>query len=90
MSSFGGKGYFVQTPEELQAALKASLEEKHVPFLINVMIDPQSDRKKQVCPFYSCKVNYEHLPCLVLYITISVICFHHYISLRLRYLKNFS
>ncbi|XP_066484198.1 2-hydroxyacyl-CoA lyase 1 isoform X1 [Tiliqua scincoides] len=47
MSSFGGKGYFVQTPEELQAALRASLEEKHVPSLINVMIDPQSDRKKQ-------------------------------------------
>uniref|UniRef100_A0A8D2LF80 2-hydroxyacyl-CoA lyase 1 n=1 Tax=Varanus komodoensis TaxID=61221 RepID=A0A8D2LF80_VARKO len=48
MSAFGGKGYFVQTPEELQAALKASLAEKHVPSLINIMIDPQSDRKKQV------------------------------------------
>ncbi|XP_053119319.1 2-hydroxyacyl-CoA lyase 1 isoform X1 [Hemicordylus capensis] len=47
MSAFGGKGYFVQTPEELQAALRASLAEKHVPALINVMIDPQSDRKKQ-------------------------------------------
>ncbi|XP_003222229.1 2-hydroxyacyl-CoA lyase 1 [Anolis carolinensis] len=47
VSAFGGKGYFVQTPEELQAALKKSLAEKHVPSLINVMIDPQSDRKKQ-------------------------------------------
>ncbi|XP_077159472.1 2-hydroxyacyl-CoA lyase 1 isoform X1 [Paroedura picta] len=46
-SAFGGKGYFVQTPEELQAALKRSLAEKRVPSLINVMIDPQSDRKEQ-------------------------------------------
>ncbi|XP_028605742.2 2-hydroxyacyl-CoA lyase 1 isoform X1 [Podarcis muralis] len=47
MSAFGGKGYFVQTPEELQAALKTSLAGRDVPSLINVMIDPQSDRKKQ-------------------------------------------
>ncbi|KAG8139148.1 putative 2-hydroxyphytanoyl-CoA lyase protein [Naja naja] len=47
MSAFGGKGYFVQTPEELQAALKISLAEKLVPSLLNVMINPQSDRKKQ-------------------------------------------
>ncbi|MEE6465983.1 hypothetical protein FKM82_006780 [Ascaphus truei] len=48
MTAFGGKGYFVRTPEELQHALKASLSEKNVPSLINVMIDPVSDRKKQV------------------------------------------
>lgn len=53
MSAFGGKGYFVKTPEELQNALKASLEEKQVPSLINVMIDPLSARKQQVCVFYS-------------------------------------
>lgn len=47
MTAFGGKGYFVRTPEELQKALKASFSEKHLPSLINVMIDPQSDRKKQ-------------------------------------------
>ncbi|XP_018430442.1 PREDICTED: 2-hydroxyacyl-CoA lyase 1 isoform X3 [Nanorana parkeri] len=47
MTAFGGKGYFVQTPEELQQALKASFAEKHLPSLINVMIDPQSDRKTQ-------------------------------------------
>ncbi|XP_053876014.1 2-hydroxyacyl-CoA lyase 1 isoform X2 [Malaclemys terrapin pileata] len=47
MSAFGGKGYFVKTPEELQNALKASLAEKQVPSLINVMINPQSDRKQQ-------------------------------------------
>ncbi|XP_063308388.1 2-hydroxyacyl-CoA lyase 1 [Pelobates fuscus] len=47
MTAFGGKGYFVRTPDELQLALKQSLAEKRLPSLINVMIDPQSDRKKQ-------------------------------------------
>ncbi|XP_063778014.1 2-hydroxyacyl-CoA lyase 1 isoform X2 [Pseudophryne corroboree] len=47
MAAFGGKGYFVNTPEDLQRALKSSFSEKHLPSLINVMIDPQSDRKKQ-------------------------------------------
>ncbi|KAF4799253.1 2-hydroxyacyl-CoA lyase 1 [Turdus rufiventris] len=47
MSAFGGKGYFVKTPEELQNALKASLTDKQTPSLINVMINPQSERKKQ-------------------------------------------
>ncbi|XP_019364201.1 PREDICTED: 2-hydroxyacyl-CoA lyase 1 isoform X2 [Gavialis gangeticus] len=51
MSAFGGKGYFVKTPEELQNALKASLEEKQVPSLINVMIDPLSARKQQDFPW---------------------------------------
>lgn len=48
MMAFGGKGYFVRTPEELQQALNSSFLDKNVPSLINVMIDPQSDRKKQV------------------------------------------
>ncbi|KAG8442951.1 hypothetical protein GDO86_011679 [Hymenochirus boettgeri] len=47
MMAFGGKGHFAQTPEELQGALKASFEEKTIPSLINVLIDPFSDRKKQ-------------------------------------------
>ncbi|XP_052654977.1 2-hydroxyacyl-CoA lyase 1 isoform X3 [Harpia harpyja] len=51
MSAFGGKGYFVKTPEELQNALKASLTDKQTPSLINVMIDPQSERKKQEFPW---------------------------------------
>ncbi|XP_048415994.1 2-hydroxyacyl-CoA lyase 1 isoform X3 [Stegostoma tigrinum] len=45
--AFGGKGYFVQTPEELQKALAACLADQKLPSLINVMIDPSSDRKKQ-------------------------------------------
>ncbi|KAM9388021.1 2-hydroxyacyl-CoA lyase 1 [Phaethornis superciliosus] len=47
MSTFGGKGYFVKTPEELQHVLKASMADRQTPSLINVMIDPQSERKKQ-------------------------------------------
>ncbi|NP_001086822.1 2-hydroxyacyl-CoA lyase 1 L homeolog [Xenopus laevis] len=47
MMAFGGKGYFARTPEELQNALRASFAEKNGPSLINVMIDPVSDRKKQ-------------------------------------------
>lgn len=60
MSSFGGKGYFVETPEELQNALKASVTDKQTPSLINVMIDPHSERKKQVCvcsAFFFCKLH---------------------------------
>lgn len=68
MSAFGGKGYFVKTPEELQNALKASLTDKQTPSLINVMINPQSERKKQVCmcfPFFFCKLHGgEHLKTL--------------------------
>ncbi|XP_038597887.1 2-hydroxyacyl-CoA lyase 1 [Tachyglossus aculeatus] len=47
MTAFGGKGYFVQTPQELQNALRAGLKEKTVPSLINVMIEPQASRKEQ-------------------------------------------
>ncbi|MBN3285823.1 HACL1 lyase, partial [Polyodon spathula] len=47
MSAFGGSGYFVRTPEELQAALQESLTHCEKPALINVMIDPYSDRKHQ-------------------------------------------
>ncbi|XP_077124967.1 2-hydroxyacyl-CoA lyase 1 isoform X1 [Ranitomeya variabilis] len=51
MMAFGGKGYFVNTPEELQKALTSSFADKNVPSLINVMIDPQSDRKEQEFPW---------------------------------------
>lgn len=48
MTAFGGKGYFVQTPEELQESLKKSLMDTTKPSLINIMIEPQSMRKAQV------------------------------------------
>ncbi|EHB12976.1 2-hydroxyacyl-CoA lyase 1 [Heterocephalus glaber] len=47
MTAFGGKGYFVQTPEELQKSLKQTLEDTTKPSLINIMIEPQSTRKAQ-------------------------------------------
>ncbi|XP_050997600.1 2-hydroxyacyl-CoA lyase 1 [Acomys russatus] len=47
MTAFGGKGYFVQTPEELQNSLRQALQDTSKPCLINVMIEPQSTRKAQ-------------------------------------------
>ena len=48
MTAFGGKGYFVQTPEELQKSLRQSLADTTKPCLINIMIEPQAMRKAQV------------------------------------------
>lgn len=48
MTAFGGKGYFVQTPEELQKSLRQSLADMTKPSLINIMIEPQAMRKAQV------------------------------------------
>ncbi|KAM5279562.1 2-hydroxyacyl-CoA lyase 1 [Ctenodactylus gundi] len=47
MTAFGGKGYFVQTPEELQKSLRQSLGDTTTPSLINIMIEPQGTRKAQ-------------------------------------------
>ncbi|XP_049726941.1 2-hydroxyacyl-CoA lyase 1 isoform X3 [Elephas maximus indicus] len=47
MTAFGGKGYFVQTPEELQKSLRQSLADTTQPSLINIMIEPQATRKAQ-------------------------------------------
>ncbi|XP_012587650.1 PREDICTED: 2-hydroxyacyl-CoA lyase 1 isoform X1 [Condylura cristata] len=47
MTAFGGKGYFVQTPEELQKSLKQSLADRTKPSLVNIMIEPQAMRKAQ-------------------------------------------
>ncbi|XP_049622096.1 2-hydroxyacyl-CoA lyase 1 [Suncus etruscus] len=47
MSAFGGQGYFVQTPEELQNSLMQSLADTSKPSLINIMIEPQAVRKTQ-------------------------------------------
>lgn len=48
MAAFGGKGYLVRTVEELQRALELSLTDWQRPSLLNVLIDPSSDRKQQV------------------------------------------
>ncbi|XP_074261777.1 2-hydroxyacyl-CoA lyase 1 isoform X2 [Saimiri boliviensis] len=47
MTAFGGKGYFVETPEELQKSLRLSLADTTKPSLINIMIEPQATRKAQ-------------------------------------------
>ncbi|XP_046815017.1 2-hydroxyacyl-CoA lyase 1 isoform X3 [Vespa crabro] len=44
---FGKKGHFCMTVEEIQQALKKSFAELNAPSLINIMIDPQADRKEQ-------------------------------------------
>ncbi|KAF4088257.1 hypothetical protein AMELA_G00080940 [Ameiurus melas] len=51
MSAFGGSGYLVRTVEELCTALQQSLNETATPSLINVLIDPSSDRKQQEFPW---------------------------------------
>ncbi|XP_061771847.1 2-hydroxyacyl-CoA lyase 1 isoform X2 [Nerophis ophidion] len=51
MSAFGGRGFLVRTVEELQIALQLSLSDWERPSLINVLIDPSSDRKQQEFPW---------------------------------------
>lgn len=46
IEAFGGKGYFVETPEELDAALDEAMT-ADVPTVVNVMISAQSQRKQQ-------------------------------------------
>lgn len=51
MSAFGGHGYLVRTVEELRTALQDSLKNTQMPSLLNVLIDPTSDRKQQEFPW---------------------------------------
>lgn len=48
MTAFGGQGFLVRTVEELRSALELSLSDWKRPSLLNVLIDPSSDRKQQV------------------------------------------
>lgn len=48
MKAFGGRGLLARTVEELRSALQLSLSDWERPSLINVLIDPSSDRKQQV------------------------------------------
>ncbi|XP_021951329.1 2-hydroxyacyl-CoA lyase 1 isoform X2 [Folsomia candida] len=43
----GGKGYFCESTDEIQAAVKAALEDKERPTIINVMINTSAARKQQ-------------------------------------------
>ncbi|XP_068426586.1 2-hydroxyacyl-CoA lyase 1-like isoform X2 [Clinocottus analis] len=49
MTAFGGQGFLVRTVEELRSALQLSLSDWERPSLLNVLIDPSSDRKEQGC-----------------------------------------
>uniref|UniRef100_A0A8C2XA06 2-hydroxyacyl-CoA lyase n=1 Tax=Cyclopterus lumpus TaxID=8103 RepID=A0A8C2XA06_CYCLU len=48
MTAFGGRGFLVRTVEELHSALQLSLSDWERPSLLNVLIEPSSDRKPQV------------------------------------------
>ncbi|CAB1333845.1 unnamed protein product, partial [Coregonus sp. 'balchen'] len=52
MKAFGGRGFLVRTEEELRSALQLSLSDWERPSLLNVLIDPSSDRKQQVRDFH--------------------------------------
>lgn len=47
IEAFGGYGLCVSTPQELETALKAALAETRMPTLINVLMNPQTQRKPQ-------------------------------------------
>ncbi|TRY93287.1 hypothetical protein DNTS_010845 [Danionella cerebrum] len=49
--AFGGTGFLVRTVEELRSALEESLKNTEMPSLLNVLIDPASDRKQQEFPW---------------------------------------
>uniref|UniRef100_A0A3B4XR41 2-hydroxyacyl-CoA lyase n=1 Tax=Seriola lalandi dorsalis TaxID=1841481 RepID=A0A3B4XR41_SERLL len=51
MTAFGGRGFLVRTVEELCSALQLSLTDWEKPSLLNVLIDPSSDRKQQEFPW---------------------------------------
>ncbi|CAL8291081.1 unnamed protein product [Merluccius merluccius] len=51
MRAFRGQGFLVRTVEELHSALQASLSYWDGPSLLNVLIDPASDRKQQEFPW---------------------------------------
>ncbi|XP_059195433.1 2-hydroxyacyl-CoA lyase 1 [Centropristis striata] len=51
MAAFGGRGFLVRTVEELRSALQISLSDWERPSLLNVLINPSSDRKQQEFPW---------------------------------------
>ncbi len=46
IEAFGGKGYFVTTPDELKSTLKTALADP-MPNIVNIMIDPKAQRRPQ-------------------------------------------
>jgi len=52
MEAFGGKGWFIEEPKELKAALQAAMDFPG-PALVNVMISQESNRKPQQFRWHS-------------------------------------
>lgn len=48
MNIFGKRGYYVNTVDELQSAVKEALKVQDGPSIINVIISPTADRKPQM------------------------------------------
>ena len=71
MTAFGGRGFLVRTVEELRSALQMSLDDWERPSLLNVLIDPSSDRKQQVyiylCVCVRCHLSHPGLTFISLY-----------------------
>lgn len=47
MEMFGHRGHYCETVEQIEKAIKVSLELGDAPSLINIMINPSADRKEQ-------------------------------------------
>ncbi|KAH9488516.1 2-hydroxyacyl-CoA lyase 1 [Bulinus truncatus] len=47
IEAFGGKGYYVQTRDELRNSLETAIRDDKTPSIVNVMIDPGAQRKTQ-------------------------------------------
>jgi thiamine pyrophosphate-dependent acetolactate synthase large subunit-like protein len=56
VSAFGGKGYLVETRDQLRGAFADCLADRNHVSLINVMISSNAGRKTQVDCFFSATV----------------------------------
>lgn len=48
LAAFGGNGYFVNTPEEIQKAMRESMACTKQASMVNIMINTMADRRAQV------------------------------------------
>ena len=48
LAAFGGNGYYVEKPEDIQKAMKESMANKKQASMVNIMISTMADRRVQV------------------------------------------
>jgi thiamine pyrophosphate-dependent acetolactate synthase large subunit-like protein len=48
LEAFGGNGYFVEKPEDIQKAMRESMANKKQASMVNIMINTMADRRVQV------------------------------------------